>query len=193
MTKSERTRQFIIERSAIVINKKGVAGTSITDLMEATNLAKGGIYGNFESKEEICLEAFNYLSKAVGQALDDVAARKFTAKDKLFALLDFYQHRVAANELGGCHLLNFGMEADDTNQVIRQRVAKAVKVSQQRIIKLVEEGKSAGEFDPGLDSEVFAVKMFTMIEGAIFTARVTNNQETMKTIVDLLKKEIETF
>ena len=43
MTKSERTRQFIIEQSAAIINKKGVAGTAISDLMEATKLAKRGI------------------------------------------------------------------------------------------------------------------------------------------------------
>ena len=57
-TKAERTRQFIIEASAPIINKKGVAGTSLTDIMEATKLAKGGIYGNFENKEEICKEIF---------------------------------------------------------------------------------------------------------------------------------------
>ena len=33
MTKSEKTRRFIIEQSAVIFNKKGIAGTSITDLM----------------------------------------------------------------------------------------------------------------------------------------------------------------
>jgi AcrR family transcriptional regulator len=193
MTKSEKTRQYIIEKSAPIINKKGVSGTSLTDLMEATKLAKGGIYGNFESKEEICVEAFNYLSGTAAKAIDSAVASKSTSKEKLYVLLDYYQNQVASSQKGGCPLLNFGLEADDTNSAMRQQVAKAVKRSQSRISKIVEEGKSSGEFGKVVDSEVFAIKMFTMVEGAIFTSRVVNNQTAMKTIVDLLKKEIETF
>jgi TetR/AcrR family transcriptional repressor of nem operon len=65
MTKAERTRQFIIEKAAPIFNQKGVAGTSMSDIMEATKLAKGGLYGNFESKEEICVEAYKYLTECL--------------------------------------------------------------------------------------------------------------------------------
>ena len=193
MTKSEKTRQFIIEQSAAIINKKGVAGTSISDLMEATNLAKGGIYGNFESKEEICIEAFNYLTAKVSGGLNQAISGKGTAREKLFALLDYYLNDVAPSNHGGCPLLNFGTEADDTNPDLRQRVAKSIKTSQQRISRLVEEGQASGEFDKRIDGGLFAVKMFTMIEGAIFTTRIMNSKATMKTIVDVLKKESESF
>lgn len=193
MSKSEKTKQFIIEQSAPIINKKGVSGTSITDLMEATKLAKGGIYGNFENKEEICLEAFRFLSAAVAKGLESAIAPNTTAKAKLFALLDYYQVQVATSEMGGCPLLNFGLEADDTNPAIRKEVAKAIKRSQQRIAKLVEEGKNNGEFHKKTDASLFALKMFTMIEGGIFTARVMGTPATMKVIVDSLKKEIEEF
>jgi TetR/AcrR family transcriptional repressor of nem operon len=191
MTKAEKTRQYIIEQSAAIINRKGISGTSITDLMEATKLAKGGIYGNFENKEEICLEAFDYLASTAGRALETAISNLPTAKKKLFGLLEFYQYQVAMNERGGCPLLNFGLEADDTNEALRQRVAKGIKKVQQRMAKLVEEGKENGEFSSTVDSAHFALKMFVMIQGAMFTARVSNSPATMKTIVDILKKEIE--
>jgi hypothetical protein len=41
------------------------------------------------------------------------------------------------------------------------------------------------------DASLFALKMFTMIEGAIFASRVTSNKALMKSIVDILKKEID--
>src|SRR5690349_17968714 len=102
MSKADRTREFIIQQSAALIDKKGVSGTSISDLMEVTKLAKGGIYGNFKSKEEICQEAFNYLSDAVGKGLDKAISGKSTAKEKIFALLDYYQLQVATSDMGGC-------------------------------------------------------------------------------------------
>lgn len=193
MTKSERTKQFIIEQSAAIINKKGVAGTAISDLMEATKLAKGGIYGNFENKEEICAEAFEYLTGKVGRGLNAAVASKNTAREKLFALLDYYADSVAQSETGGCPLLNFGIEADDTNPELKQRVAKAIRKSQQRMAELIEKGQASGEFDNGIDAGLFALKMFTMIEGAIFSSRVTNNRTIMKSVIDMLKKEIDSF
>jgi TetR/AcrR family transcriptional regulator, transcriptional repressor for nem operon len=191
MTKSERTRQFIIEQSAAIINKKGVAGTAISDLMEATKLAKGGIYGNFENKDEICVEAFDYLTAQVARGLDNAIAPKQTAREKLFALLDYYHDHLATSETGGCPLLNFGTEADDTNPELKQRVAKGIKRSQQRMTKLIEEGQATGDFNKRTDASLFALKMFTMIEGAIFASRVTNNKAMMKSVVDMLKKEID--
>lgn len=193
MTKSEKTREFIIQQSASIINKKGIAGTAISDLMEATGLAKGGIYGNFESKEEICSEVFDYLTHKVGSGLDAAIATKTTAREKLFALLDYYAERVGTGEMGGCPLLNFGIEADDTNPDFKQRVAKAIKRSQQRMAKLIEEGQASGEFNKKIDARLFAMKMFTMIEGAIFSSRVTNSRTIMKSITDILKNEIDSF
>lgn len=189
MKKSEQTRQFIIEKSAAIINKKGISGTSITDLMEATKLAKGGIYGNFNSKEEISIEAFNYLAGNVSAKLDSLIIRG-TAREKLFALLKYYVDFCEPDKEGGCALLNFGTEVDDTNQVLRQRVSKAVKRSQLRIQKVVEEGQASGEFAKHTDPRIFALKMFVMVEGAHFTCRVTNSKAPMHIIKDLLKAEI---
>ena len=193
MGKSEKTRQFIIEQAAAIINKKGIAGTSITDLMEATKLAKGGIYGNFESKEEICTEVFNYLTSKVSDGLDRAAASKDTPQEKLFAILDYYHDHLALSDMGGCPLLNFGSEADDTNPELTAMVGNLVTKSQRRIAKLVEEGKVSGKFKKSTDAKLFAIKMFAMIEGGILTSRVTNNSRLMKSVVDMLKKEIDTM
>src|SRR5690606_13094554 len=60
MTKAEKTRQFIIEKTAPIFNRKGYAGTSLSDITEATGLTKGSIYGNFKNKDEVAIAAFNY-------------------------------------------------------------------------------------------------------------------------------------
>jgi len=191
MTKAEKTRQFIIEKAAPIFNQKGMAGTSISDIMEATKLAKGGVYGNFENKDEICLEAFTYLTRSLAAALNQSMEGKTSAKDKLFALLDFYRDRLFKSASGGCPILNFGAEADDTNPLIKQRVEAAINNSQNRIADAVRAGIENGEFKAGFDPEVFAIKMFTMIEGAILVSRVQGSNRHMELITDLLKAEIK--
>ena len=38
MNKAEKTRQFIVEKTAPIFNMKGDAGTSLSDMTEATGL-----------------------------------------------------------------------------------------------------------------------------------------------------------
>jgi len=51
--KGIRTRQNIIEKSLQLFCVKGYYHTSINDILEATGLTKGGLYGHFTSKEDI--------------------------------------------------------------------------------------------------------------------------------------------
>ncbi|HEY2583764.1 MAG TPA: TetR/AcrR family transcriptional regulator [Mucilaginibacter sp.] len=191
MTKAERTRQFIIEKAAPIFNQKGMAGTAISDIMDATKLAKGGVYGNFESKDEICLESLNYLLKTLSDQINSSMEGKTLAKHKLFSILDFYKDRLLKGNTGGCPILNFGTEADDTNPIIKQRIKEAISASQKRISDVIKEGHAAGEFKENFDAEMFAVKMFTMIEGAILISRIQSSNSNMKLITDILKSEIE--
>ena len=191
MTKAERTRNFIIERSAPIINRKGVAGTSITDIMAATQLAKGGIYGNFESKEEICSEALSYLLKNIGAAMSARMAGKTSAKDQLFALFGYYRDTLTMEGHYGCPMLNFGAEADDTDPVIQQKVSKAISYTENMFRTIVQRGIDQGEFDRRLDPAMYALKAFTMIEGGLWMSRVLRNSKKMHMVLEILEKEIE--
>jgi TetR/AcrR family transcriptional repressor of nem operon len=191
MTKAERTRQFIIEKAAPIFNKKGISGTAISDIMEATKLAKGGVYGNFENKEEICLEAFSYLVKSLRSSIEQSMEGKTSAKERLFSLLDFYGSRLGKSNNGGCPIVNFGVEADDTNPVIKQKVKEAIDAAQKRIANIVNQGIENGEFKETFNAETFSIKMFAMVEGAILISGVQSNDNHMKLITDMLKTEIE--
>ena len=192
MTKSERTKQLIIGKAAELINKKGMAGTSMSDIMEATKLAKGGIYGNFENKDAICHEAYDFLSQKRYNELTEAVDEQKTARLKLFALLDYYNNRRHANA-GGCHMLNFGMEADDTNPVMKKKVQQSMEKIEKKITKIIKEGIANKEFKGDVDAALFASKAFAMIEGAIFAGRLYNNNKHILIITEALKNEINSY
>ncbi len=52
-TKGEVTRQHIIEKSMQLFSVKGYFNTSIADIIKATSLTKGGLYGHFGNKKDI--------------------------------------------------------------------------------------------------------------------------------------------
>jgi TetR/AcrR family transcriptional repressor of nem operon len=51
--KGDLTRQNIIEKSMQLFSVKGYYNTSIADIIQATGLTKGGLYGHFANKQEI--------------------------------------------------------------------------------------------------------------------------------------------
>ena len=191
MTKAEKTRQWIIEQSAPIFNTRGVAGTAMSDIMEATRLAKGSLYVHFESKEELAYSAVDYILDGYSTKIIDAAGRQTTAKAKLLAVVDKLTDPSTPPVIGGCPLLNFGMEADDTNPVIREKVKKAINGLIRGIERIIDKGIGNGEFRSNLNAREFATKIFAMIEGGVLMSRVSGSSGQLALIVHIIKKEIE--
>ena len=99
--KSDRSKEFIIEKAAPLFNKKGYAGTSMNDIMKATGMAKGGLYGNFKNKDEIAAMAFEY---SFNRLKEDIASKVVpckTAMEKLFAILQYYRNYTVNSPVEG--------------------------------------------------------------------------------------------
>src|SRR5687768_8479847 len=112
MAKGEQTRQFIIERSAPIFNKKGIAATAMSDIMEATKLSKGSLYVHFENKEVLAYSAVEYNMDILRNKVTSVVNKQRQAKERLFAYLDMFIDPANMPVPGGCPMINFGAEAD---------------------------------------------------------------------------------
>ncbi len=191
MRKGEITRQFIIEKAAPIINRKGMAGTSLSDIMEATQLAKGCLYGNFDNKEEICLESFNFLTQRYASELKGHLSNYPAGKARLLAYLDFSLHSKFRDENGGCPVINFGSEADDTNPVIRERVKQTIRGTQEMLKQMITDAIGLDQFKPTVDARLLALKFYTMLEGAVLISRIENSNIQLEQITKLIQNEIE--
>jgi TetR/AcrR family transcriptional repressor of nem operon len=192
VTKAERTRQYIIETTAPLFNTKGFEGTSLSDLIEATGLTKGSLYGNFKDKEEISAEAFKYSIAKVKEIVKKELSGAISYKKRLIALLDFYSTYVFDPPVpGGCPLLNTAIEADDHHTTLRRVVAKEIMDTVDFISVLIKKGIAAGEFKKNIKPKDLAYTFFCSIEGAIMHARVERSREPMDIIVRHCKNILE--
>jgi AcrR family transcriptional regulator len=192
MTKKERTRQFIIEQAAPLFNQKGYAGTSLHDIMETTGLKKGGIYGNFGSKEEIAVASFEY---AVGLVTDKVKLRadqKLKSYEKLQVVVDFYRNYLANPPIdGGCPILNTSIEADDTNPRLRNRVIEALDNWRGSMAGTIRKGIRRQEIKPLVDAEEFATLFIATLEGGIMMSKVYKKVRPLNIVLNHLERMIQ--
>lgn len=190
MIRSEKTRQFIIEKTASIFNKKGYAGTYLSDLTNATGLSKGSIYGNFKDKNEVALEAFRYNYKLQTEQLLHKVEGKSNSIDKLIIFLDHYRTLIKPIfRNGGCAILNAAVDNDDGNDILRQEVVKSIKGWQKSIANILKKGITDKELKKVNVSE-FSYRMIAMIEGSILLAKTLNKPEILLRNLDYLVDEI---
>lgn len=192
MGKAERTRQWIIQKTAPVFNKKGFDATSLSDLTNITGLTKGALYGNFKDKTEIRKEAFQYAMKKVRNKVQKRLNPHNTYKSQLIALLGFYSSYVLNPPVpGGCPLLNTAVEVDDNDAGMRKTVADELKSAVNFISTLLQKGIAAGEFRSEVDTHALAQTFFCAVEGAIMFSRVSRSDSSMKIVVAHCKEILD--
>jgi TetR/AcrR family transcriptional regulator, transcriptional repressor for nem operon len=192
VTKAEKTRLYIIEQTAPLFNRKGFAGTSLSDLTETTGLTKGALYGNFSDKEEIATAAFRHAMQKVREMVQQKLAGARTFKGQLIALFDFYAQYVFDPPVaGGCPLLNAAVETDDDHPSMRRVVVKELMQTVSFIQNLLEQGVSKGEFKRNIKSKELAYTFFCTIEGAVMFSRVERSREPMDIVIRHCKKLLD--
>ncbi|MFQ6599897.1 TetR/AcrR family transcriptional regulator [Flavobacterium sp. C3NV] len=193
LTKAERTKQFILETAVPLYNEKGISGVNIDDILEATKLTKGCLYGHFENKEDLSEQVIDLSLKMVSDRIRAAVYQAKTVKGKVFAFLDFYKDPIETYISGGCPILNTGVEADDNYPIIKEKVAKVFRSGQQELAGVLQEGINIGEFSSKLDPVVFAFKLVASVEGGIVMCRVMGTAKPMQGLIKSLKSELEQY
>jgi TetR/AcrR family transcriptional regulator, transcriptional repressor for nem operon len=182
--KSERgneTRRMIIERSAAVFNRHGYAGTSMSELMAATGLEKGGIYRHFESKESLAAAAFDYAWEEVfSHRMRGVEMCDGPLEKLLLFVSNFVENPPRLP--GGCPLLNTAVDSDDGDPVLRSRVRGALDQWRDSLIEIFREGQRNGIFRREIDSTSVAIIMISTLEGAVMMSRLEKSREPLRRV-----------
>ncbi len=191
LTKADHTTQFIIEKVAPLFNKKGYAATSMADITAATGLTKGAIYGNFENKEAIAIAAFD---KSVNDLLKRIGKHQEQSSSplkKLYLIADFYKtYYDYSKHTGGCPILNIGVNSQQQNSKLVERVQYIIQKTQNNIAKLVSWGIEVKEIKPEVDATLFAKQTYTHIQGAVFMSHTMNDHSYLLEAANSLEERI---
>ncbi|WP_420573172.1 TetR/AcrR family transcriptional regulator [Kordia sp.] len=196
ITKAEKTAAFIIETVAPIFNKNGYAATSISDITKATGLTKGAIYGNFKNKEELAIASFKFMVKSLMKEIVKHMDKSDSPIEKLFLISDFYRnYYLYTNKMGGCPILNVGVDANNQNSLLLEKVRTIIERIQDQLATIIEEGIEIGEISTEVNAMYTAKRIDTMIQGAIFMAYTMNDdfyiQDTMDQIDKMIHNEIK--
>jgi TetR/AcrR family transcriptional regulator, transcriptional repressor for nem operon len=190
MSKGEKTRQRIVAEAAALFNQRGFEGGSMTDLMEATGLEKGGIYRHFSSKEELAAEAFDYAWRLATQVrvhdLDSVP----NSIDKLKRFIaNFVECRPAIP--GGCPLLKTAVDTNGSNSVLRERARQALRQWQDILSEIITAGIERNEIRSDIAPGKLATFIIGSLEGAMMISMLERDRTPMREARSHLERYLE--
>ena len=186
--KSRLTQARIIEIVAPIFNQKGYTATSLQDVTLATGLTKGAIYGNFKNKEDLAVQAFRYNVRLILHSLWRQLEPISSPKDKLYAIFLFYRNYPQLSvKMGGCPILNIGIDANHLNPALIKRVRGVIIKLQHAMAQIIRDGIQCGEFRPDIEADVWAGQLFAQIEGAVFMSNIMKSTAYLDQMMDHLE------
>ncbi len=197
--RSDRTRRLIIEAAAPIFNKKGYAGTSMSDLTAAAGLTKGSIYGNFKDKNDVAVHAFQHNIDLIFDFFANELRDADTPLEKLLAYPRGFRkiYRMVLS-YGGCPVLNTAVEADDTHATLRRMATDVFSRWKRSIVGLIERGAAEGGLTATADPASTAEVLIALMEGGIALSKVTgeasyflNALDTAETMIAALAQPAE--
>jgi AcrR family transcriptional regulator len=162
------TRRNVIEKSLQIFSVKGYHNASISDIMAATELTKGGLYAHFDSKEALWNAAYDraveiwrgIVFKGVRNVSDPVDRVAKTIENDL---RDYCCGEVFE---GGCFFFNSLVELSGQSPAMSGRIVEGFMRFSDLLASWLEEAKSEGKLKPGVRITEVADFIVISINGA---------------------------
>jgi len=190
-SKSDRTKEFIIEQVAPVFNKKGYVGTALSDIEKVTSLTKGAIYGNFGNKNKLAEACYEHNIRPLQRGVHNAISTTGGALAQLTALLNFYRtHFDQLADNGGCPLLNTAIEVDDTSPLMKDKVQRSILNWKNELCAVIRKGQLDDEIRSVVKADKFSTTIIAMIEGGIMLAKAMDDKIYFLDVMDSIEFKI---
>jgi TetR/AcrR family transcriptional regulator, transcriptional repressor for nem operon len=189
MKKGELTRRNIIQKSATIFNIKGYMTTTMNDIIQETNIQKGGIYRHFESKEQLMVESFQFSTETMRTHFVNSVSQQNNAADKLIAFVEAFLQLSGGKPLeGGCPLFNAAIEMDDLEgNVLLPLVNEAMDAMIDWLQEIIEDGISNQELRQSVQPYDTAIYIVSTLEGGLVLERLKKDGQLSTMIANNLK------
>ncbi|MGY1580744.1 TetR/AcrR family transcriptional regulator [Streptomyces sp. MN13] len=184
-----RPKQFdpdaAVEQAMEVFWRKGYAGTTPQDLVDALGIGKGSLYNAFGSKHALFEQALRRYRDSQAVALIQMLEEPGPVKARLRKALELLARMDLADpDRRGCMAVNTAAELAGTDESATELVRRMFDRTEDALRALVEEGQRAGEIAPERDPAALASLLLNTLVGLRLMARVAEGPERIARVID---------
>jgi len=163
-------KQTMIERTAVLLAKKGLQGASFSEILEASGAPRGSLYHHFPGgKDELILAALEHAANQALAVLDRLSGKP--AREVAEGFLSLWRSVLARSDFAaGCAVVAVTVAAESPE--LRSRAAEVLRQWREKLATLFAEGGI-----PKKKARAVAASVVAACEGAVILARAEQSFE----------------
>jgi len=188
-------KETIVHESLKLFSLNGFLSTSIQEILSAAKTSKGGFYNHFSSKEDLFYQVLDESRKIWRERNLNGLTEEADSIGKLKKFLANYRDRYlldAENFPGGCIFIMFAVELGDSRPHLSREVQKGFIGLKAMIKRFLDEGRDAGEFFVGINTDTVTEILFNGMLGASVNYSADKSFDTLdhsiNSLIDYIDK-----
>jgi AcrR family transcriptional regulator len=177
------SRERIVERAAELFAERGVAATSLDEVLAAAGAGKGQMYHYFRGRDELVEAAVGLRCAQVLAGLTHALGRVASLAELERALAGFAD-RYARMGLPGCPIGSLAGEVAERNEDARLQAAAAFDAWEQLFADALERMRDRGELRADASPAVLATALLASIEGGMVLSQVRKDPTSLRIAVE---------
>jgi AcrR family transcriptional regulator len=174
----------------------GFLGTSIDDILSASNSSKGGFYNHFKSKEDLFLEVLNEARKIWrDRNLKGLSQNQDALTNIKKLLINFRDVYLKNSESfpGGCIFIILMVEVKNQRPHLSKEIKKGFVGLKNMIKRYLEEAKDSGQLKNGADTDEMSEILFNGMLGAAVSYNGKDSDSALDAAINSMIKYVERF
>lgn len=191
----KETRQNVIEKSLQIFSVKGFYNTSVSDIMAATGLTKGGLYAHFATKEALWNAAYERAVE-IWKGIVFNGVRKISDPfDRIAKTIENDLRDYCCGEVfeGGCFFFNSLVELSGQSSTMSSRILEGIEQFAELLASWLEEAKAEGKLKPGVRIKEVADFIVTSVNGAAALYAASRDSRFPRAIEHQINAYIQTL
>jgi AcrR family transcriptional regulator len=185
------SRERIVERAADLFAERGIAATSVDEVLAAAKAGKGQFYHYFRNRDELAAAAVGYRCTQVvdglTEALGDVSSMAGLEQALAGFITGFEQ-----TGLPGCPIGTLATEVAGRNEAARMRAAAGFDAWERLLADALERMRQRGELRADAQPAVLATGLLASIEGGMVLSQTRKDVASLRIAVDTGLAEVRT-
>jgi TetR/AcrR family transcriptional repressor of nem operon len=177
------SRERIVERAAELFAERGIAATSVDEVLAAAGAGKGQFYHYFRSRDELAAAAVGFRCAQVMAELTEALGGVSSLAELEWALAGF----VAGFEesgMPGCPIGTLAAEVAGRNEEARRQAAAGFDAWERLLADALERMRHRGELRADAESAVLATGLLAAIEGGMVLSQARRDMASLRIAVD---------
>ena len=180
--KNSPTRDRLIAEGLKSLVLHGFEGIGLNAILHSAGVPKGSFYYFFKSKEDFALAVLDAYERHADDRQNEIF--KDTSRSPLQRLRANFEaigrDHLAEAPLGGCLFGVLSQTAAARSPEFKARLAQVFSKWEAELAELLEEAKSIGEVDPGLDAKEAAAFLIDCYEGMLVRLKVDGDRNSLR-------------